>query len=120
MGPPAPIRFRLKQSSSCAHLPDVVVPGLPPIAKAERVAGTRRFLRQPVSDDTVVDLVIGRDLDQLDHSLAPFPLGLYPDGRPLLVPDAVQVVIEVAVALDEAETFQVVVEVAGVKIRAGL
>ena len=54
-----------------------------------------------------MDLVVGRDLDQLDHALAPVAQGLDPGGGAAVVADAVQIVVEHAVALDQAEALGV-------------
>ena len=62
-----------------------------------------------------MDLVVGRDLDQLDHALAPVAQGLDPGRRAAVVADAVQIVVEHAVALDQAEALGGLVEVAGVE-----
>src|SRR3546814_13256217 len=60
--------------------------------------------------DVVVDLVVGRNLHELHHAAAPIAQWLDPGGRPQVVTDAVEVVIEVAVALRQAEAARVVVD----------
>jgi hypothetical protein len=51
-----------------------------------------------------VDLVVGRDLDQLDRALAPIALRLDPEARPALIEHAVEIMADLAVALQQAES----------------
>ena len=69
--------------------------------KLEPAAGRR--LGHPHRDDVVVDLVVGRDLDQLHRAFAPVAQRLDPQARAAVVADAVQVMVELAVALQQAE-----------------
>src|SRR3546814_4663861 len=73
-------------------------------------AGAVRFVGNPHGADVVVDLVVGRNLHELHHAAAPIAQWLDPGGRPQVVTDAVEVVIEVAVALRQAEAARVVVD----------
>src|SRR3546814_14396978 len=68
-----------------------------------------RSVGNPHGADVFVDLVVGRNLHELHHAEAPIAQWLDPGGRPQVVPDAVEVVIEVAVELREYEAAQVVV-----------
>src|SRR3546814_19388377 len=65
-------------------------------------AGAVRFVGNPHGADVVVDLVLGRNLHELHHAAAPIAQWLDPGGRPQLVTAAVEVVIEVTVALRQA------------------
>src|SRR3546814_17747154 len=69
-----------------------------------------RSVGNPHGADVFVDLVVGRNLHELHHAAAPIAQWLDPGGRPQVVTDAVEVVIEVAVALRQAEAARVVVD----------
>src|SRR3546814_3281499 len=73
------------------------------IGELDMAAGAVRFVGNPHGADVVVDLVVGRNLHELHHAAAPIAQWLDPGGRPQVVTDAVEVVIEVAVALRQAE-----------------
>src|SRR3546814_9317262 len=76
-------------------------------------AGAVRRLGQPHGADVVVDLVVGRDLDELHRAAAPLADRLDPDGGALLVLHPVLIVVEAAVALRQAEAARVLVREAG-------
>ena len=99
--PPRPMR--VATSAPAARRKGSSVDPVQPVAVVEARAGLGRLLGQPVGDDVVVDLVVGRDLDQLHHALAPVAERLDPEAGPLVVADAVQIVVEDAVALQQAE-----------------
>ena len=65
--------------------------------------------RHPGRNDVVVNLVVGRDLDELYHSPAPLTDGLDPDTGAALVSHAVEVMVKDAVALQKAEATRVLV-----------
>ena len=65
----------------------------------------------PVTDDVVVDLLVDRNLHELNSAVPPVPARLYPVARARLEARfAVLVVIEVAVTLDEAEALRILVD----------
>src|SRR5690606_16897609 len=73
--------------------------------------GAERAARSPEGDDIVVDLALGRDLDQEDLALAPIPDRLYPQARPLFVTRLeILVAGEAPLALHEAEAARVVID----------
>ena len=73
------------------------------------LAGPGRLGRHPHGDDVVVDLVVGRDLDELDRALAPVAQRLDPERGAAVVIDAVEIVVEVPVALEQAEALRALV-----------
>src|SRR5690606_4069146 len=63
------------------------------VGEIQRAAGFDRAVRHPVHDDVVVDLDIGRNLDELDLSLAPVSPRLDPDGGPAVIEDTIVLVM---------------------------
>src|SRR3546814_6301700 len=74
-----------------------------------RGARLRRLLWHPESHDVVVDLVVGGNLDQLDRAPAPATERFHPQAGPQVVVDAVEIVLEVAIALQQTEAARTVV-----------
>ncbi|CRM90265.1 hypothetical protein [Pseudomonas sp. 22 E 5] len=74
----------------------------------ERLTDFRQFLRAPEGNDVVVGFIGGRDLDQVDGTLAPVAFRLDPGAWTLVVVVVqVFVVAEVAATLQQAETARV-------------
>src|SRR5690606_13041734 len=78
-----------------------------PVAIGVRLPRNGWFSRNPSGNDIVVNLVVGRNLDELHRPLAPIPYRLHPEARPALVGHTIQVMVEVAIALHEAEASRV-------------
>ena len=79
------------------------------VRKGRRLARLRLLLRHPVGDDVVVDVGVGWNLHQLHRAVAPVALRADPDaGAEVGARLQVLVVLEVAVALEQAETARVV------------
>src|SRR5262249_29693235 len=75
-----------------------------PDARIEAVFGA------PKANDIVVELLLGRKLDEIDRAFAPIPDGLDPQGRPALVLGfEILIVGEIPRLLHEAEAFGVLV-----------
>src|SRR6476620_2599477 len=80
-----------------------------PERQIELRASARPLLRHPHRDDVVVDLIVGQDFDELHGALAPAAFRLDPEARAAVIEDAVLVMIEIAVALQETEAARIVV-----------
>src|SRR3546814_1910553 len=89
--------------------------GLPvqAVAQAVALAGLGGIARYPEGDDVVVDLVVGGDLHQLHGAGAPGLQRLDPEARAALVMHAIEIVLERAVALQQAEAARPVVDEGG-------
>ena len=83
------------------------------VAQVDAVAGLGRLGRAPVGGDVVEDLVVGGHLHQLDGAATPLAQRLDPGGGPAVIGDAVEIVVELAVALQQAEAARALVEEAG-------
>ncbi len=80
------------------------------IVEVVTLARQQRFGGQPIRDDIVVELVLDRDLDQVDGALAPIPLRRDPDRGPHLITRlGILVAFEVAGALRKAKAQRVLV-----------
>ena len=91
------------------------------VAVGHRAAGFEILLRRPGGDDVVVAFVVGRQFHQFDAAFAPALARLDPVAGPEFVGEVeILVVIEGAVALDEAESAHVVVEEGGHRRRGGV
>ncbi len=74
------------------------------------IAGLGRCRGRPERDDIIVGLAPRRQLEQGDRTRSPWPLRFDPQARALLIKDAVVLImIEIAIALKEAETLGIVV-----------
>src|SRR6201992_563515 len=72
------------------------------IVEGETGASAQFTRGSPISDDMVLDLVLGGNLHQLDRARAPIALGFHPDAGALVVEGAVVLIVgEIAVALDQ-------------------
>src|SRR5205807_1749993 len=69
----------------------------------------RGILRHPHRDNIIVDFIVGRDFDELHRALAPRALGLDPEAWAPVVIDAVLIMIEAAVALQQPKTARIFV-----------
>ena len=76
-------------------------------------AGSVVAVGDPDGVDVVMDLVVGRDLDQLHHAGAPVVQRLHPGRGAAVVAHAVEVVVELPVALHQPEAARVFVLEAG-------
>src|SRR6185503_14937246 len=98
----------------------ILAPAAPMQAIGEIVfaLGLERVLRPPEGDDVVVDLLLGRYLDEHDVALAPVADRLDPQGRTLLEMRFEIVIREVvALALDKAEAARIdVAEIAHLQV----
>src|SRR5258707_15582376 len=79
------------------------------VTKIDAVLGLNRLGRAPIRYDIIVNLVVGGDLDEVDRARIPIAEWLDPNRRPLLVGDAIEIMIEVAVPLQQAETARMIV-----------
>src|SRR6185437_556703 len=75
------------------------------VGKKVRTTGGEISRRFPISDDVVMNLVVRRNLDELDEPVAPRSFGFDPDTRtPLIVRLEIFEIAERSVALPEPET----------------
>ena len=74
---------------------------------AKLLPAQRGLGRHPHGHDVVVDLVVGGDLDELDRAPVPVALWLDPERGTAVVIDAVEIMVEIAVALEQAEALRV-------------
>ena len=91
------------------------------IAEDELIASLSGFLGHPEGDDIVVDLIIGGKFDEHHRALPPVAQGFDPCRWPLVVEDAiVLVILEIAIALQKAESLGSTIEKASGHHRFGI
>ena len=118
VGSGSAVRARLRpesvDSAGARRQPPVVGQRGDAVAVGHRSAGPEALFRRPRSHDIIVGFVLGRQFDELDAALAPALARLDPVGRPQFIGEfEVLIVVECAVALDEAEAARIVVDKGG-------